>query len=146
MKLDSSATGKCCATLESQYHPEVEQSSLQGGDPSHESPGSRRIDTVEAMKSQLDVIAHIQALPGEEAFVRKVLEGQVAPTRLEDGCLRYDLFVDLDDAAKFTFVEEWTNAETLFKHSRSSHIAASRARLEGKVAGPAWVQKLKQII
>ena len=54
------------------------------------------------MNEQIDVIAHIQAKPGEEAFVRSVLESYVAPTRLEEGCLRYDLFSDVSDPAKFT--------------------------------------------
>jgi len=98
------------------------------------------------MKSQLDVVAHIQAAAGEEAFVREVLESYVAPTRLEDGCLRYDLFVDVDDASKFTFIEEWTSAEALYKHSQSAHITAGKARLAGKLAGPAWVQKLARVV
>ena len=98
------------------------------------------------MKSQLDVVAHIQAAPGEEALVREVLESYVAPTRLEEGCLRYDLFVDVDDPSKFTFIEEWTSAEALHNHSQSAHIAAGRARVEGKLARPGQVMKLTRIL
>ena len=101
--------------------------------------------TLETMKSQLDVVAHIQAAPGEEVLVREVLNSYLAPTRLEEGCLRYDLFVDIDDATKFTFIEEWTSAEALFKHSQSAHLVAGRARLDGKLAQPAQVFKLNQI-
>jgi len=97
------------------------------------------------MKSQLDVVAHIQAAAGEEALVREVLESYVAPTRLEEGCLRYDLFIDLDDASKFTFIEEWTSMDALYLHSQSAHIAAGRTRLEGKLAVQGWVQKLAHI-
>jgi len=98
------------------------------------------------MSQKIDVIAHIHALPGEEALVREVLGGFVAPTRLEEGCLRYDLFVDLSDGRKFTFIEEWTSQEALQKHSQSSHIASGRVRLEGKVDGPNWVQVLTRIL
>src|SRR3954464_53524 len=98
------------------------------------------------MKSQLDVIAHIQALPGEEDLVRQVLESYVAPTRLEEGCLRYDLFIDIDEPTKFTFVEEWTSIEALYKHAKSAHLAAGNALLQGKLATKTWVQKLKQIV
>ena len=97
------------------------------------------------MKSQLDVVAHIQALPGEEDLVRQVLENYVAPTRLEEGCLRYDLFNDIDDPTKFTFVEEWTSVEALYQHAKSAHLAAGKPLLEGKLATQTWVQKLKQI-
>ena len=90
-------------------------------------------------------MAHINAVAGEEKLVREVLESYVAPTRLEEGCLRYDLFVDVDDPSKFTFIEEWTSAESLFKHSQSAHLAAGRARLEGKLADDPQVLKLTRI-
>ena len=95
---------------------------------------------------KLDVIAHIYAAPGEEAVVREVLESYVAPTRLEGGCLRYDLFIDLADASQFTFIEEWTNAEALLAHSQSKHITEGRAQLQGKFRQPGWVQKLERIV
>lgn len=97
------------------------------------------------MSEQVDVIAHIQAKPGEEDVVRAVLESYLAPTRLEEGCLRYDLFVDLTDPAKFTFIEEWTSMSLLERHGQSAHITAGRARLADKLAGPAWVQKLTRL-
>ncbi len=104
------------------------------------------VDTLKNVKSQLDVVAHIQAAPGEEALVREVLESYVAPTRLEEGCLRYDLFIDNDDPSKFTFLEEWTSAEALHKHSLSAHLAAGRIRVDGKLAGAPQVLKLTRIL
>ncbi len=98
------------------------------------------------MKEQIDVIAHIQAKAGEEDSVRAILESYVAPTRLEDGCLRYDLFVDVSDSTKFTFVEEWATMEALLKHGQSPHITKGKALVGDKVAGPAWVQKLTRIV
>ena len=91
---------------------------------------------------KIDVVAHIQAKPGSEAEVREVLEGYIAPTLKETGCLRYDLFVDVDDPAKFTFIEEWASREALHAHSQSAHILAGRTRMAGLAAGPSWVQIL----
>jgi quinol monooxygenase YgiN len=93
----------------------------------------------------LNVVAHLYAAPGNEDFVREVLEGFVEPTRKEDGCLRYDLFADISDPTRFTYIEEWTTAEALDAHSKSAHIAAGRAKLDGKMAQPGWVQRLHQI-
>ena len=62
---------------------------------------------------KVDVIAHLHAKAGKESELRKVLESFVAPTRLEEGCIRYDLFVDLDHPNKFTFIEEWASREAL---------------------------------
>ena len=91
---------------------------------------------------KIDVVAHIQAKPGQEAAVREVLEGFIAPTLLENGCLRYELFVDLDDPTKFTFIEEWASRDALNVHGQSAHIRAGRAKMPELLAGPSWVQVL----
>lgn len=98
------------------------------------------------MNEKIDVIAHIHAAPGNEALVREVLESYVAPTRKEDGCIRYDLFQDVSDPTKFTFIEEWTSPAALEAHSKSAHLAAGKPRLEGKLAGPTWVQVARRIL
>lgn len=97
------------------------------------------------MDQKIDVVAHIYAAPGQEAAVREVLESYVVPTRLEEGCLRYDLFVDTEAPGKFTFIEEWTSRDALARHSQSPHLAAGRPRLEGKLAQPTWVQILTRV-
>jgi quinol monooxygenase YgiN len=98
------------------------------------------------MSEKIDVIAHLHAAEGNEAIVRAALESFVEPTRKEAGCLRYDLFQDVSDSLKFTFIEEWESPEALEAHSNSAHIAAGRARMAGKLAGPAWVQVTRQIL
>lgn len=89
---------------------------------------------------KVDVVAHIHAKPGKEVELRKVLESFVAPTRLEDGCIRYDLFVDLDNPHKFTFIEEWASRDALNKHSQSTHIQEGRKHFPELLGEPAWVQ------
>jgi quinol monooxygenase YgiN len=98
-------------------------------------------------KSQMkvDVVAHIHAKPNCEHALREVLESFVAPTRKEEGCIRYDLFCDLDDSTKFTFIEEWASREALEKHGQSAHIAAGRAKFPELLAQPPWVQVVSQI-
>ena len=91
---------------------------------------------------KIDVVAHIQAKPSQEAAVREVLEGFIAPTLQENGCLRYELFVDLDDPTKFTFIEEWASRDALNVHGQSAHITAGRAKMPELLAGPSWVQVL----
>ena len=92
--------------------------------------------------SQVDVVAHIHAKPGQEAAVREVLQGNIAPTLQEEGCLRYDLFVDISDPGKFTFIEEWASLAALEKHGQSAHITAGRALMKDLLREPAWVQIL----
>ena len=94
---------------------------------------------------KIDVVAHLQSKPGCEEALRSVLTGFVAPTRLEAGCLRYDLHIDLDDPSKFTFIEEWESREALNLHGQSAHIAAGRAKFPELLAQPAWVQVLRLV-
>ena len=96
-----------------------------------------------AMK--VDVVAHIHAKPGREIELRSVLESFVTPTLREEGCIRYDLFVDVDDPTKFTFIEEWGSREALVTHGQSAHIAAGRAKFPDLLAQPNWVQLLMQL-
>ncbi|MBI2686044.1 MAG: antibiotic biosynthesis monooxygenase [Acidobacteria bacterium] len=98
------------------------------------------------MDEKIDVIAHIHAGEGNEGVVREALESFVEPTRKEEGCLRYDLFQDVSDPLKFTFIEEWASPAALERHSQSAHIAAGRAKMNGKLAGPSWVQVAKRIL
>lgn len=91
---------------------------------------------------KIDVVAHIHAKPGQEAALKEILDSFVAPTRKEEGCLRYDLFVDISDPGKFTFIEEWTSEEALEKHSKSAHITAGRAKMPDVLREPGWVQVL----
>jgi quinol monooxygenase YgiN len=95
---------------------------------------------------QIDVVAHFRAKPGQEEALRSVLESLVAPTRKEDGCLRYDLFRDADHADRFTFVEEWTSRDHLRAHGQSAHIAAGRAQFPDLLAEPGWVQLITRIL
>lgn len=82
----------------------------------------------------LTVLAQITAVPGKEAFVRKALEGLVAPTRLEAGCIQYDLHVDNETPGFFVFYETWESADHLAAHGRSAHIAAYRAATKDAIA------------
>jgi quinol monooxygenase YgiN len=88
----------------------------------------------------------LHAKAGKEPELRKVLESFVAPTRLEEGCIRYDLFVDLDHPNKFTFIEEWASRDALNKHGQSSHIQEGRKHFPELLGEPAWVQVAVRIL
>lgn len=94
---------------------------------------------------KVDVVAHLHAKPGQEAELRVVLESFVNPTRSEEGCIRYDLFMDLDHPTRFTFIEEWASREALERHGQSAHITAGRKRFPELLAEPGWVQVVSRI-
>jgi quinol monooxygenase YgiN len=94
---------------------------------------------------QVDVVAHLHAKKGREKELQSVLEAFVEPTRQEPGCLRYDLFVDIDHPNRFTFIEEWSSREALELHGQSAHIAVGRSRFPELLAEAAWVQVLQRV-
>ena len=95
------------------------------------------------MSQTIRVVAHAQALPGQESALQAVLETFLAPTRAEAGCLAYDFFIDADDPTKFTFIEEWVSREALGLHVRGLHVLVGFAALPGKLAGDPWIQVLR---
>lgn len=80
------------------------------------------------------VIARVVAAPGRDEDLRVVLEGLVAPTRAEPGCLRYDLVRDRAEPGVFTFVEEWSDDAALDRHFQTPHFIAAGERLGPLVA------------
>ena len=95
--------------------------------------GPASAGTVPGM-NHLTIVAVITAAAGREAFVREQMEGLIAPTRAEEGCLLYDLHVDNDDPRRLLFYETWTSRELWQAHMNSAHIAAYKKATEGAVA------------
>jgi len=78
----------------------------------------------------ITVVATFQARPGKEAELKKALEGLLAPTRKEAGCLNYDLHQSADDRARFLFHENWTSQAHLDAHMQAPHIQALLPRVD----------------
>ena len=95
------------------------------------------------MSEMLTVIAHARAKPGREAEARETLMALVAPTRMEEGCIDYDLHQSIDDPALFVFFENWTTAAALDAHARSPHIAHFRSICGENLVEPPVISKWK---
>lgn len=80
--------------------------------------------------SEIVVVGAFTALPGKEADAREAMEGLIAPTHAEEGCILYALNVGADDPARLTFVERWASREALDAHMRTPHLTAALGRLD----------------
>lgn len=54
----------------------------------------------------------------------------VAKTKLEQGCIAYDLYHDLRDQGHFVFVEEWVDRAALDAHVQSEHFQRLVAQID----------------
>jgi len=54
--------------------------------------------------------------------VIKLYEELVYKTRLEDGCISYELFEDIDDKNVLVIVEQWESEKHLEAHKLTEHF------------------------
>ncbi len=83
--------------------------------------------------SELTIIANIIAKPDKIDFVKAELEKLVEPTRMEAGCLQYDLHQDNVNLAHFLFFENWESRELWQTHIESRHLQEYVAATEGAI-------------
>ncbi len=58
---------------------------------------------------------------GKRREFLQTLRGLLEPTRVEEGCLSYRLYQDVENKNAFTLVEEWETQEDLDSHIRTDN-------------------------
>jgi quinol monooxygenase YgiN len=87
------------------------------------------------------VIAHIKAKSETIDATRDLLKTLILPTRIEQGCVTYELYQNEADPTDFTFIEEWTSDEDLAKHLQSDHLKSVAAEGTNLFAGPPDIRR-----
>ena len=80
--------------------------------------------------SKLTIIATIVSKGSKIELVKSEMIKLVDKTRVEDGCINYDLHQDNDNPAHFVFHENWESEAHLEQHLASQHIAEYVAATE----------------
>ncbi|EDP59668.1 putative quinol monooxygenase [Vibrio sp. AND4] len=78
----------------------------------------------------IHLVAEIKAFPDHIEQVRQLLTELLAPTREEEGCCQYELYLDEKIEGLFMFQEIWASQQTLDKHLQSHHITQCFSELE----------------
>jgi quinol monooxygenase YgiN len=76
-------------------------------------------------KKTLKVVAIAETSADKATELKKVCLGLIEPTRKESGCISYQLFEDITNPGRFTFIEEWESQEHLDVHLKSPHLVAA---------------------
>ena len=72
----------------------------------------------------VQLLAHIEAKPGQEAALTAVLQTLVDASRRESTCIQYDLWRDQDQPTVFVMVERWASLEATEVHGQTPHFQA----------------------
>jgi quinol monooxygenase YgiN len=65
---------------------------------------------------RVHVIFKFPSAENANAFAALFRDRFIGRTRMEEGCLLYDVWQANDDASALTLIETWTNQQTLDKH------------------------------
>jgi quinol monooxygenase YgiN len=74
------------------------------------------------MSHHVKTVALFVARPGKAGELRTLLDGMLAPSRAEPGNLRYDLWQDQADPARFVLDELYADNEAVAAHRASPHF------------------------
>jgi quinol monooxygenase YgiN len=78
-------------------------------------------------KNTLNVVAIVETSADKVEELKTVCLGLIEPTRKEAGCISYDLYQDITNSGKFTFLENWQSKEHLDVHLKTPHLVAAGA-------------------
>lgn len=95
--------------------------------------------------SQVTNLAFFRAQSGQGEALGAALAALVEPTRLEAGCLNYDLHRSVDDAEVWFVYENWRSPEGFDAHMRSEHLQAFLKATPDLVAGTIDLHRLRMI-
>jgi quinol monooxygenase YgiN len=68
------------------------------------------------------IICTVRAKAVHRAEVAQLLLELVAPARLEDGCLYYDVYQDTEDADAFRIVDGWASEQAVAAHLEHPNV------------------------
>ncbi|MFT5881147.1 MAG: quinol monooxygenase YgiN [Moritella sp.] len=86
------------------------------------------------MAQTLTIVAKIEAKADKVDLVKSELLKLIEPTRLEKGCIQYDLHQDDNNPELFIFFENWESRELLQTHLNNAPMKAYVQATEGAVA------------
>ena len=70
------------------------------------------------------------AKKGHEAKMRELLSAMIEPSKVEDGCLLYNIFEYENKPNKFMAVETWRDEKALDGHKASEHYKVYKTSYE----------------
>jgi quinol monooxygenase YgiN len=81
---------------------------------------------------ELVIVAHVTAHPEFKDELLQAFQNVVKGTHTEEGNISYDLYEDVNNPLKFTFIEYWKSPAAINAHNASAHFQEFAKAIEGK--------------
>jgi len=85
-------------------------------------------------KNAVTLVVTLRAKEGQHILLEAELRALIAPTRKEEGCLRFDLHGNVDQPGAFLLHEVWEAREHHTAHTRTPHYLRWNARKDALLA------------
>jgi quinol monooxygenase YgiN len=85
------------------------------------------------------IVAVLTAKAGKADELRQLLDGMLAPSRAEAGCLRYDLWRDQANAERFVLDELYVDDAAIAAHKETAHFRDYLAKIADLAERTAFV-------
>jgi quinol monooxygenase YgiN len=82
--------------------------------------------------AKVKIIAVLVARPGKAEALHGLLDGMIAPSRAEPGNLRYDLWQDQADPARYVLDELYADERAIAAHRASPHFQTYLSQIEDR--------------
>jgi quinol monooxygenase YgiN len=93
----------------------------------------------------IHVITLAEAETAHTEIVSQILQEMAELHRQEEGCLRFDVYVDAARPTRFNTIEEWEDAAAHQNHLNSPLVTRSILMLIGKMRGLPDIRVLRPI-
>jgi quinol monooxygenase YgiN len=91
----------------------------------------------------LTIIANVIVYPEFKDELLPAIEAVVKATRQEEGNISYDVYEDINNSLRFTFIENWKSQSAIASHNASAHFIEFAKALENKADLEAFTLKQK---
>ncbi|MDP3919262.1 MAG: putative quinol monooxygenase [Candidatus Omnitrophota bacterium] len=92
----------------------------------------------------LTVVAEMTAKQGKEETLKEELLKLLEPTRMEEGCINYDMHQSHDKPGFFIFYENWISKAHLERHLATPHLKAFFAKEADLLEGVVVIHLMRQ--
>jgi quinol monooxygenase YgiN len=85
-------------------------------------------------KNAVTLVVTLRSKEGQHMLLEAELRALLAPSRKEEGCLRFDLYCCIDQPGTFLLHEVWGAREDHTAHTRTPHFLRWNARKDALLA------------